>query len=75
MLFKKTITLLLLGLTLMLSASFSTETSVFLCDSQTAHKYHFYSDCRGLNACTHTIIKVPLSEAKKQGRTICGWED
>lgn len=52
------------------------ETYVYICDSDTAKKYHLKKDCRGLNACTHRIIKVSLEEAAKKGKkNLCGWED
>ena len=51
-------------------------TSVYICNSNTAKKYHLTKTCRGLNACTHSIDAVSLSDAKyKYKRTLCGWED
>lgn len=73
-----TTTLVLTFLTL---TSFSTQTrtesqtSVYLCDSSGGKKYHFDKGCRGLSNCQHEIKKVTLEEAKKLGKTICGWED
>ena len=52
------------------------ETLVYICKSETAHKYHYSKNCRGLSACTHDIIPVTLQEARqKYKRTLCGWED
>lgn len=52
------------------------ETYVYICDSTSATKYHLTSNCRGLNACDHKIIKVTKEDAIKQGKkTLCGWED
>ena len=51
-----------------------TPTTVYICNSQYATKYHYASDCRGLNACKSEIIGVSLSSAKET-RTLCGWED
>lgn len=74
---KLTITLLITFFTL---TSFSTqteyapETSVYLCDSSGGKKYHHNKSCRGLSNCQHEIIKVTLEEAKKRGKTLCGWE-
>jgi 5-bromo-4-chloroindolyl phosphate hydrolysis protein len=47
---------------------------VYLCDSKGGRKYHLTDHCRGLSNCTHKIIKVTLDEAKKRGKTLCGWE-
>lgn len=53
-----------------------TTTSVYICNSKTAKKYHYSKTCRGLNACSHDIKSVSLSDAKsKYKRTLCGWED
>ncbi|MBA5629950.1 hypothetical protein HU137_09230 [Moheibacter sp. BDHS18] len=64
-------------LTYFLFASFTTapETSVYLCNSSGGKRYHFSENCRGLSNCQHPIIKVSLQEAKKRGKTICGYED
>jgi len=51
------------------------QDSVYLCDSSGGKKYHYSKDCRGLSNCKHKIIKVSLTEAKKRGKTLCGWED
>jgi hypothetical protein len=57
-------------------ASREAETMVYLCNSESARKYHYAKGCRGLGNCKHTIISVSLSDAKyKYGRTLCGWED
>jgi hypothetical protein len=53
----------------------ATDKEVYICDSKSATKYHFSENCRGLNNCKHTIVKVTLSKAKSSGRTLCGWED
>ena len=51
-------------------------TSVYICDSEGAKKYHLNKNCRGLKNCNHKIIKVTIEEAKKKGKkTLCGWED
>ena len=48
------------------------QEKVFICVSTTAKVYHSAQDCRGLSACTHTIKKVTLSEAKNEyGRRTC----
>ena len=56
------------------SATLSDKT-VFICDSQTAKKYHFSKNCRGLSNCKHKIVEVTITKAKSGGRTLCGWED
>lgn len=53
-----------------------TESTVYICNSTTAKKYHYKKSCRGLNACNHDIKSVSLSDARdKYSRTLCGWED
>jgi 5-bromo-4-chloroindolyl phosphate hydrolysis protein len=49
-------------------------TTVYVCDSQHATRYHYKSTCRGLRNCSYRIVKIRLEEAKKQGKTLCGWE-
>lgn len=49
-------------------------TTVYLCDSPGANRYHLQENCRGLSNCQHRIIKVSLEDAKKSGKTLCGWE-
>ncbi len=57
-------------------ANYNADTSVYICVSETAKKYHYDKNCRGLNKCSHEIKKVTLSDAKgKYTRTLCGWED
>ncbi|RYD69959.1 MAG: hypothetical protein EOP55_23090 [Sphingobacteriales bacterium] len=55
--------------------SATAERDVYLCDSKVGKKYHFTKHCRGLSNCKAEIIKVTLSYAKKEGKTICGYED
>lgn len=53
-----------------------TSSDVYICVSKTASKYHYSKSCRGLSACTHTISKVTLNDAKNKGyKSLCGWED
>jgi len=49
-------------------------TTVYLCDSKGGKKYHYKSDCRGLNNCSYKTISTTLEKAKKSGKTACGWE-
>ncbi|MBI3136416.1 MAG: hypothetical protein HYZ14_17205 [Bacteroidetes bacterium] len=52
------------------------QSSVYICDSTGATKYHLTSNCRGLNACDHKVIKVTKQEAYNKGKKeLCGWED
>ena len=50
------------------------DTTVYLCDSPNAKKYHLSETCRGLNACKHLIIKTTQSKARNIGLALCGWE-
>ena len=52
-----------------------TYTTVYICTGKYSKKYHYTKNCGGLNICKSTIKTVELSEAKKIGRTLCGWED
>jgi hypothetical protein len=48
------------------------EAQVYICVSNTAKVYHQDRDCRGLEACTHTIKKVSESIAiNEYGRRAC----
>ena len=38
--------------------------SAYICDSKTAYAYHKYKNCRGLNRCTHRIVKISIDDAK-----------
>ncbi|HLZ87140.1 MAG TPA: hypothetical protein VKQ52_07870 [Puia sp.] len=42
---------------------FHKETYVYICNSSGAYAYHSTKSCRGLNRCSHEILKVTLSEA------------
>jgi hypothetical protein len=64
--------LLLLFTTFLLS--FTAGNDVYICKSANAKRYHPDPDCRGLKNCTHEIVKVSLSEAQNQGKTLCGYE-
>jgi hypothetical protein len=44
-------------------AAFKKETYVYICNSSGAYAYHSSKTCRGLNRCTHEILKVTLSDA------------
>jgi len=49
-----------------------TQTYVYICNSSGAKVYHSSPNCRGLNRCSHGVIKVTLDEAvNKYGRRPC----
>jgi hypothetical protein len=50
------------------------ETTVYICNSPGAKKYHLNKNCKGLSTCQHRIVKTTLEQAKKSGKTLCGWE-
>ncbi|NER14540.1 hypothetical protein GWK08_13885 [Leptobacterium flavescens] len=62
---------------ILVSFSFGTpeDPEVYICASKNSKRYHFRKDCRGLSRCKAKIVKMPLSKAKKIGRTLCGYED
>jgi hypothetical protein len=70
----KSIALFLIAATLSVGMSVKSTGSVYICDSETATKFHLKKDCRGLNACTHEIKSVTEETAKSRGLTLCGWE-
>jgi hypothetical protein len=54
------------------ASSATNEAQVYICVSNTAKVYHQDRDCRGLEACTHTIKKVSESTAiNDYGRRAC----
>ena len=67
----KTLSLLLFFFT---NITCKENTTVYICNSGNAKKYHYTSSCRGLSNCTYKIIKVEIEKAKKDGKTLCGWE-
>lgn len=48
---------------------------VYICGIKGAKKYHYKENCRGFSACKQPVYKKSLTEAKKLGLTLCGWED
>lgn len=65
---------LVLILALTINTTLDTSTTVYVCGGAKGKKYHLRSDCRGLSHCTHRLIKMKLSDAQKEGRTLCGFE-
>jgi hypothetical protein len=49
-------------------------TTVYICKSPNAKRYHNTPGCKGLSNCTYRIIKLDIDKAKKDGKTLCGWE-
>ena len=49
------------------------EEKVYICTGKYAKRYHKKENCRGLKSCKGDIEYIPLSEAKKQGKTPCGY--
>lgn len=48
------------------------ETLVYICDSRTAYVYHTGRSCRGLNRCSHGVLRVSITDAKNvYGRRAC----
>ncbi|MCA9380910.1 hypothetical protein KC678_01460 [Candidatus Dojkabacteria bacterium] len=73
---KKNYTYLVGVLVLITSISFITpQQNVFICKGSQSKRFHLKEDCRGLQYCSTEIYEVTLEEAKKIGRTLCGWED
>nr|WP_199158173.1 hypothetical protein [Pedobacter sp. ASV2] len=50
-------------------------TDVYICSSGNTKKYHNDSKCRGLSNCQYKIVKITLEKAKKDGMTLCKWEE
>ena len=48
------------------------ETTVITCTGKYSKRYH-NKICKGMKNCKGETKKVPLSEAKKQGLTPCGY--
>jgi hypothetical protein len=46
--------------------SYRSDDQVYICDSQTANAYHSNQSCRGLNRCTHAVVKVTKKEAEEK---------
>lgn len=53
----------------------STATTVYVCNSSGAKKYHYKETCRGLSACKHEIVTMNRESAENKGLGVCGWEN
>lgn len=65
---------LALFLLLLVSSGGGKPTIVYVCYGTKAKKYHLHEHCRGLRNCQHRLVKMKLSDARKMGYTLCGWE-
>lgn len=65
---------LLLFLFLLNNIKCEEPTDVYICNSPKAKKYHLSKTCRGLSNCSYQTVKITLEKAKKDGKTLCGWE-
>ena len=50
-------------------------TTVHVCKSTGAKRYHPNEKCRGLKQCTHEVVTMTVKEAEGKGLTLCGYED
>ena len=66
--------LLVVGTVLLLFSFSKVESSVYICDSEYATKYHYKKDCEGLQKCTHEIKELTVTEAKAKKYSLCGYE-
>jgi len=48
--------------------------TVYVCGSGNGKRYHLKENCRGLNNCSAKTVKTTVEKAKKEGKTLCGWE-
>lgn len=74
----KSLHLAILALGFLVVTSFTTHTAfteVYICKGPYSKRYHYNKNCRGLSNCSTSIYKVTLTDAKKIGRTLCGYED
>jgi len=65
---------ILFFLVLFTNSTCSDSTTVYICNSKYAKKYHLNAHCRGLSNCSRRIVKMRLDDAKKSGKTLCGLE-
>ena len=64
----------LLLILFLVNTNCSAPVSVYVCNSDTAKKYHYKPNCRGLGNCQYKIVRVSLDKAEKDGKSLCGWE-
>ena len=51
------------------------DQKVYICRGPESARYHYKSDCQGLNRCSKSVDEIDLLAAKKLGRSLCGFED
>ena len=49
-------------------------TTVYICSSNNAKKYHQNPNCRGLSNCQFKVVKMTLAAVRSKGMTLCKWE-
>lgn len=52
----------------------SDSTTVYVCSSKYTRRYHLNAHCRGLSNCSRKIVKTTIENAKRSGKTLCGYE-
>ncbi|MEW7292201.1 hypothetical protein [Aquimarina sp. 2304DJ70-9] len=51
------------------------EKQVYICNSMKSERYHYKKDCKAIQRCQDTIVKISLKKARNiYGRTVCGFE-
>lgn len=65
---------LLLFLFLLSNTKCEEPTDVYICNNGKTKKYHLSANCRALRNCSYKTLKTTLEKAKKEGKTLCGWE-
>ena len=56
-------------------AAYQPETYVYVCNGPSSKRYHYSQNCRGLRNCSTDLERTTIAEARRRGRTLCGWED
>lgn len=74
---KKTLSILAVAIAVLSLSSYTgkqnKEEKVYICTGKYAKRYHCDENCKGLGSCKGKIRLVPISTAKKQGKTPCGY--
>lgn len=50
------------------------QRKVYVCDRGTGKKYHLNSKCPALKNCDNSFVSTSITEAEKNGKTLCGFE-
>ena len=50
------------------------SSQVYICDHGTAKKYHLSNKCPALKNCKNSFVSTSITEAEKNGKTLCGFE-